>query len=204
VPTAPLLKTTVLLPGVLSKPAPVIVIVVALAATLAGFKVTAGPTLATCTMAPLLALPVVTAAVRLPDVGAVAKVTVSDVEVAAVTVPVAAPLKVTVFPVAVGSNPYPLIVIVAAFAAMLDVLLVTTGTTEATCTGLPLLAPSVVTTAVRMPAVGCVENVTVSDVAEAEVTVPTAPLLKTTVLLLAVVSNPEPMMAIVLAFAESR
>ena len=51
----------------------------------------------------------------------------------------------------------------------------------------------VVTTAVRLPAAaGLVENVTVNDVAVAAVTVPTAPSLKTTVLLLAIVSNPNP------------
>ena len=45
-------------------------------------------------------------------------------------------------------------------------------------------AVSVVTTAVRLPAVvGLVENVTVSEVAVAVVTVPAAPSLKTTVLL---------------------
>jgi hypothetical protein len=48
---------------------------------------------------------------------------------------------------------------------------------------LPLARLLVVTMAVRVPAeVGLVEKVTVSEVAVAEVTVPTAPLLKTTVL----------------------
>ena len=60
----------------------------------------------------------------------------------------------------------------------------------------------VVTTAVRLPAVaGLVENVTVSDVAVAAVTVPTAPLLKAIVLLPAVVSKPEPLMVTVVALA---
>ena len=45
-----------------------------------------------------------------------------------------------------------------------------------------------------------VENDTVSDVAVAAVTVPTAPLLKTTVLFAAVVLKPVP--AIVIVFAE--
>lgn len=57
----------------------------------------------------------------------------------------------------------------------------------------------VVTTAVKFPAVGLVDNVTLSDVAVAEVTVPTAPLLNTTVLSEAVVSKPVPAMAIVFA-----
>ncbi len=56
-----------------------------------------------------------------------------------------------------------------------------------------------VTTAVKLPAVGLVDNVTLSDVAVAEVTVPTAPLLNTTVLSDAVVSKPVP--AIVSVFA---
>lgn len=58
------------------------------------------------------------------------------------------------------------------------------------------------TTAVKLPIdVGLVENVTVSDVAVAEVTVPTPPLLNTTVLFAAVVSKPLPAIVIVAAFA---
>ena len=117
-------------------------------------------------------------------VGLVENVTVSEVAVAAVTVPTAPSLKVTVLLAAVGSKPKPLMVSVVALAARLAVLLVTTGVTVATCTAAPLLTRSVVTTAVRLPAVvGLVENVTVSEVAVAAVTVPTAPSLKATVLL---------------------
>lgn len=59
-----------------------------------------------------------------------------------------------------------------------------------------------VTTAVNGPAeVGLVENVTVSEVALAVVTVPTAPLLNTTVLLAAVGSKPKPLMVTVEALA---
>ena len=55
----------------------------------------------------------------------------------------------------------------------------------------------VVTTADKVPAeVGLVDNVTVSEVGVAAVTVPTAPLLNETVLLLAVVSKPEPLIVI--------
>ena len=51
----------------------------------------------------------------------------------------------------------------------------------------------VVTTAVSAPTlVGWVESVTVNDVAVAAVTVPTAPLLNTTLLLPGVVSKPVP------------
>src|SRR5258708_7673062 len=116
---------------------------VALAARLAALKVTAGVTVATCTAAPLLTLLMVTAAVRLPAVaGLVENVTVSEVAVAAVTVPAAPLLKTTVLWAAVGSKPNPLIVIVAALAARLAVLLVTTGPTVATCTAAPLLTLS--------------------------------------------------------------
>ena len=56
------------------------------------------------------------------------------------------------------------------------------------------------TTAVKLPAVcGLVENVTISEVAVAVVTVPTAPLLNTTVLLPATVANPKPLIVTVVA-----
>lgn len=58
----------------------------------------------------------------------------------------------------------------------------------------------VVTTAVKLPAAGLTENDTVSEVAVAEVTVPTAPLLNATVLFAAVVLKPVP--AIVMVVAE--
>lgn len=57
-------------------------------------------------------------------------------------------------------------------------------------------------TAVRLPIVsGAVSKPTVSDVFVAADTVPTAPLLKTTVLLPAVVENPKPEMMTDEAFA---
>lgn len=60
------------------------------------------------------------------------------------------------------------------------------------------------TIAVKLPAdVGLVENVTVRTVAVAEETVPTAPLLNVTVLLLAFVSKPEPLIVNVDALAFS-
>lgn len=60
----------------------------------------------------------------------------------------------------------------------------------------------VVTTAVRFPTIaGLDDKVTVSRVVVAAVTVPTTPLLKTTVLLAAVVENPNPLIAIVAEFA---
>ena len=54
-------------------------------------------------------------------------------------------------------------------------------------------------TAVKFPALGLVEKVTVKVVAVEAVTVPIAPLLKTTVLLPTVVLNPNPRIVIVVA-----
>ena len=141
----------------------------------------------------------VTTAVRLPRDGAVLKVTVNWVAVALVTVPVPL-LKVTVLLAAVVSNPVPAMVKVVALIARLFVFKVTTGaaTMLATCTALPLLIAFVVTTAVRLPRDGAVLKVTVNWVAVALVTVP-VPLLKVTVLLAAVVSNPVPVMVRVVA-----
>ena len=56
------------------------------------------------------------------------------------------------------------------------------------------------TIAVKFPPFGRVEKVTVKVVAVAAVTVPTAPLLKITVLLPTVVLNPNPRIVIVVAF----
>ena len=76
---------------------------------------------------------VVTIAVRLPaSTGVVENAIVSVVAVAAVTVPTAPLLNATVLLAAVVSKPKPLIVSVAALAARLSVLLVTTGLTLAT------------------------------------------------------------------------
>ena len=68
--------------------------------------VTTGMTVATCTAVPLVFPSVVTIAVRFPAaVGVCVKVTVSEVAVAAVTVPVAPSLKVTELLPGVGSKP---------------------------------------------------------------------------------------------------
>ncbi len=61
------------------------------------------------------------------------------------------------------------------------------------------MPPKEVTTAVRLPRDGAVAKVTVNWVAVALETVPTAPLLKVTVLLAAVASNPVPAMVRVVA-----
>ena len=59
--------------------------------------------------------------------------------------------------------------------------------------------PLEVTMAVKLPAArGFLENVTVREVAEADVTVPIAPLLRSTTLFAAVRSKPNPVMVTVL------
>lgn len=174
-----------------------------MAARLSVTAVTTGTTLPICTADPLLNAFEVTLAVILPTVsGLVENVTVSAVLDALVTVPTAPLLNVTRLSSAVELKPKPLIVTVEAFAAKSAVLLVMTGLTVATFTGAPLLALFEVTTTVKSPAAaGLVEKVTVSDVAVAAVTAPTAPLLKTTVVLAVLVSKPKPLMVIVSAFA---
>ena len=112
-------------------------------------------------------------------------------------------LNTTVLREAVLSKPKPAIVIVDASAAKLVVLMVGSGVTVAVCNAVPLDWLLVVTTAVKLPAeVGLVPKVTVSSVAVAVVTVPTAPLLKTTVLFAAVVLNPKPLIVSVDALAD--
>ena len=201
-PTAPLLKVTVLLAAVVSNPVPAMVRVVALIARLFVFKVTVGAAtmFATCTAMPLVPPKDVTTAVRLPSDGAVLKVTINRVAVALVTVPVPL-LKLTVLLAAVASNPVPAMVRVVALIARLFVFKVTVGvaTMLATCTVVPLLIAFVVTIAVRLPRDGAVSNVTVNWVAAAFVTVP-VPLLKVTTLLAAVVSKPVPLRIRVVAF----
>lgn len=119
VPTAPLFNVTALLATVGSKPNPLIVTVEALAATCAVDEVTTGVTSATCTGAPLLT-PVwlVTTAVKLPAVtGRVVRLTVNEVEVAAVIDPTA-PLSNVIASLAnVVSNPNPAMMTELAFAA---------------------------------------------------------------------------------------
>lgn len=203
VPTAPLLSVTLLSSGAVANPKPSMTRVVALAEWLDVLLVTTGFTVATFTGAPLLALLVVTTAVRISAAaGLVLNVTVNDVAVAAVTVPTAPSLKTTVLLPAVVSNPEPLIVRVVALAKRSLVLLVTTGTTVATCTAAPLVMELTVTMAVKLPAaVGSVDKETVNDVAVAAVTVPSAPLLNSTVLLAAVGSKPCPAIVNVVASA---
>ena len=91
VPVTPLSKVTLSLAVVVSKPKPVIVKLVALAARLALLAVTTGATVATCTALPLLTPSTVTLAFRaVPPVTLLSPVrlTVRLVLVAAVTVPV--------------------------------------------------------------------------------------------------------------------
>lgn len=138
-------------------------------------------------------------AVSDPAQGFLENVTVNEVAVAAVTVPMAPLLKATVFSAGVVLNPLPVIVTVLALAKISVVVCVTVGRTDATWTAAPLENEFTDTDAVKAPAPGLVEKVTVSAVAVAAVTVPTAPLLNVTVLLPGVVLNPKPLMVIVVA-----
>ena len=132
-PTAPLLNVTLLSSGVVLKPKPLMTSVAVLAARLAVLLVTTGLTVATLIGAPLLALLVVTTTVKSSaEAGLVEKVTVNDVAVAAVTVPTALLLNVTVLFAAVVSKPEPLMVSVLESANRSAELVVTTGTTVAT------------------------------------------------------------------------
>lgn len=147
---------------------------------------------------------VVTMAVNGPAVaGRVVNVIERLVAVAVLTVPTAPLLNVTVLFAAVVSKPIPLMVRVFVLAVILfAVSVVTTGTMFAISTGAPLESEFDSTTAVSDPAsVGFVVNVTVSDVADAEVTVPSAPLFRVTMLLAATESNPSPLMVTVVALA---
>lgn len=204
-PIAPLLNATVLSPAVVSKPKPSITRVPALAEKFAVEEVTTGATVATWISDPLMTPFVTTTADNGPaEVGFVERVTVNCVADAVATVPIAPLLNVTRLLPAVRSKPKPLIVTLAAFAAReLLVVLVTTGITVANWMAEPLAKVLVVTTAVRLPAeVGFVDKETVSSVAVAVVTVPTASLLNTIVLLLAVVSKPKPAIVSVAALAD--
>lgn len=120
--------------------------------------------------------PVETTAVRLPAVvGFVENVTVSDVEVAEVTVPMAPLSKTTVLFAAIGSKLVPVMVTVAASAARFVAVEVTVGDTVATVVA-ALLKPPVVTTTVRGPPTsGNAAKVMLSDVEVAAVIIPTAP-----------------------------
>lgn len=133
VPTAPLLKTTVLLAATVSNANPLMTILDALIANGVVLTVTEGITFATCTALAFALVLVVTTAVMLPAlVGFVVKFTVNVVGVAEAIVPTAPLLNVTLLLAAVGSKPNPLIVSVDEAAGRLAVLLVTTGVIEET------------------------------------------------------------------------
>ena len=127
------MKLTALLPRVVLKPKPAMVMEVWVAVRLVVLAVIAGTTVATVVAEPLLTLLVDTWAVKLPTaLGLTTKVTVKLVLVAALTVPVTPPLNVTMLRDGVVSKPNPLIVTEVALYARFAVLLVMTGTTFAT------------------------------------------------------------------------
>jgi len=141
-------------------------------------------TFATWTGAPLERPKDVTEAERAPALGCAEKVTVKDVEDATVTVPMAPLLRVTTLPAAVGSKFAPEITSVGEVLDRVAELGETEGGTQtvATTTAVPLDRPKDVTEAERAPALGCVEKVTVKDVAETDEIEPTVPLLRVTTL----------------------
>lgn len=113
----PLDNDTVLFPGVGENPNPFMVNDADGAITVAVLDVMTGKTLATCTAAPLLPAEFVTITVSGPATGLVPNITVNDVVVAAVTVPVAPLLKVTVlFGGVLASKPVPVTVSAVSFA----------------------------------------------------------------------------------------
>src|SRR5579859_3409866 len=176
-----------------SKPAPLMVRVVAVARIWDVLAVTAGSTVATCTGAPLLRVSVVTIAVIGPAFGIAVSNTVSDVAVALVTVPAAPDDRITLLRDAMGSKPAPVMTRVPALAASGAVLAVTPGTTIATCAGEPLLLPSVVPVAVSGPITGGLVSVIVNEFAVAADTKP-VPDERITLLLKATGSKPAPVM----------
>ena len=188
VPVTPPLKVARLFPGVvLSKPTPLMVMVVALTPTIAVVdEVTTGVTVATCTPVVLLWPLLVTVASRFPPINVPFRPTVNVVAVAAVTVavPVKPLLKLTELFVPTGDvveKPKPWMVTVVTLAAKLVVLRVIVGTTVATCTAMvPLLTVDDVTLAASGPATRFVTD-TVSWFADTTVTVPAVPPVKVTV-----------------------
>jgi len=147
----------------------------------------------------------VTTAESGPRDGKTENTTVSEVEVAAETVPAApAGEKTTELPAAVGSKPEPVITIEGALLARLVVIGVTTGaaTTVATCTAAPLLPPKEMTTAESGPRDGETENTTVSEVAVAAEIEATVPLLRETTLPAGVGSKLKPLMTSEVAVVE--
>lgn len=124
----------------------------------------------------------------------VENVTVRAVAVAAVMIPTAPLLNAIVLSSTVVLKPKPLTMMLVVLTLMLSVLLVIAGLTVATCTASPLLTPFVDTTPINMSALaGNVEKVTINMVAVEAVTIPTAPLLRTTTLFPGVASKPNPL-----------
>jgi hypothetical protein len=125
---------------------------------------------------------------RLPAVGNVVKVIVNEVASTEVTVPTPEDNSTSFVPL--GSKPKPAIVKVLALASWPAPLSTTTGTTVATSTADPLLAPSTETMTASVPTLGRELSDMVSEVAVADVTVPTPE--ESFTLLVPLGSNPTP------------
>ena len=206
VPTAPKLKATEFV-VVVEKFVPVMVTDATFCARFAVFAVTVGgaTTAATCTAAPLVPPFDVTTAVKLPvalgfDANVIVKLVADEAMAGVPTAP--KEVKATEFVVVVEKF-VPVIVTVFALSARLVVVAVTVGdaTTVATCMAPLLPFPATVTFAVKLPSeVGVVVNVTTNCViVDPTFTVPTAPRLKTTVLLVLVVEKFVPVIVTVVA-----
>lgn len=131
-PIAPLLKLTVFSASVVLNPKPLMVTVDTFAPMLVAFGVTIGAMVATRIGLPLETLLTVTMALRRPADGRLVSRTVREVVLAAITVPTAPLLSVTVLFAAVASKPAPAIAIVVGFSASTVLLNVTVGVTLAT------------------------------------------------------------------------
>lgn len=131
VPTGPPAKVTVLLVRTGSKPNPLMTSAEPFSAKLVSAAVTTGLNVATWTADADATPLVVTIAVNEPAHGFLENVTVNDVAVAAVTVPRAPLLNVTVLSAGVVLKPLPVIVTVEAVAKISVVVCVTVGRTVA-------------------------------------------------------------------------
>jgi len=186
VPSAPLLKETVLLAAIRSNPQPLIFSVVAASGRIVDLAVMTGraTTFATMIGGPLLPPKDRTTAFSGPrPLESFVRATVSSEGDAFTIVPMAEPESLTEFVRLVGSKPVPRITSVCALSARRALLLVTRGrsTTVATGTVLPLLRPLVVITAESTPRFfGRRVSLTTSEVDVASTTLPRAPPVNTT------------------------
>lgn len=152
----------------------------------------------------------VTTAVKLPrEVGSVVNLTTMEVppEFTESTIPTAPLFNNTVFPLAVGLKPVPVMLSVGALMARLALLNETVGalTMLATCCGEPLLTPKHVATAFNVPSckLDCEANVNVNWLELLTTTVPVTVVIGLVpwvrAMVVPLVSKPVPLMVSVVA-----